>query len=80
MQDEAKEFQSEQQAKDRERKKAARAKPTQITENRPAHRPRPAYVMQTGGRRYSGRSLGGLLLLALALIPLERRLSRTSKV
>lgn len=76
MKDEAKAFQAEESAKDRDRKKAAKGKPVHTP--MPAPAPQPAYAVQAAGPR--GRRLGRLILLLIALIPLERKLSRSSKV
>jgi membrane protein len=84
--DEEKLCQSEASAKAREEKKIASGKAA----------PEPAYVMQTGamaaaagsapgavtGRRHgrSGKAFGGVILLLLALIPIEKKIFKSSKV
>ena len=70
--DEAKAIQSEANAKDRERKKVGKGK---ATSTEPL--PKPVYAMQSNEKRHAGKSLGGLLLLALALIPFEKRRLRS---
>jgi hypothetical protein len=71
--DEEKALQSEAKANDRERKKVAKGKPSELL-------PEPVYAMQTGGKmRHAAKTFGGILLLIAALIPLEKRAHRSSK-
>jgi uncharacterized BrkB/YihY/UPF0761 family membrane protein len=73
--DEAMAFQSETKAHDRERKKAARGKPTSV-----APLPEPVYAPQAGGRsRHAARTFGGIILLIAALLPLEKKMFRSTK-
>ena len=71
--DEEKALQSEAKANDRERKKLAKGKPSEPL-------PEPVYAMRTGGKmRHAAKTFGGIVLLIAALIPLEKKLHRTSK-
>ncbi|MGZ8919962.1 MAG: YihY/virulence factor BrkB family protein, partial [Limisphaerales bacterium] len=77
--DEAKAVQSEASAKDRDRKKAAKSKPSKPTSADPL--PEPVYALQNGGRtRHAAKTLGGILLLIVALIPFEKKMFRSTKV
>ena len=76
--DEAKAIQSEASARDRDRKKAAKGKASKPGPNDPL--PEPVYAMQTAGRtRHAAKTFGGLLLLIVALIPLEKKVFRSIK-
>jgi membrane protein len=78
--DNAKALQAETRARDRERKKAAKGKTGNGEEKLPNNSPEAVYAMQAGNHRFSAKRLGGMLLLLLALIPLEKRIHRPSKV
>lgn len=72
--DEEKALQTEAKAKDRERKKMAKGKPNNLL-------PEPRFALQNnhGKVRHAARTFGGIVLLIAALIPLEKKLHRSSK-
>ena len=72
--DEEKAAQADAKATDRERKKLAKGKPSELL-------PEPVYAMQNGGGklRHAAKTFGGIILLIAALIPLEKKLHRSSK-
>ena len=71
--DEEKALQAEAKANDRERKKLAKGKSSDLL-------PEPVYAMQSGGKmRHAAKTFGGIVLLIAALIPLEKKLQRSSK-
>ena len=77
--DHAKAMQAEEKAHDRERRKAAKGtkgKPVHGKSDGPVALPEPVYAMQTTERKFSAKRLGGMLLLMLALIPLEKKIHR----
>ena len=78
--DEAKALQAETKAQDRERKKAARGKSSGLRETAPSGVPQPAYAMAATGQRPSIKRLGGMLLLLLALIPLEKKIQANQAI
>lgn len=71
--DEAKALQAESKAQDRERKKSARGKSSKPRDTATNGLPQPAYAM-AAGQRPSIKRLGGMVLLLLALIPLEKKI------
>jgi len=73
--DEAKAHHAETMALDRERKKAAKGKPSSIEPL-----PEPVFALQNESRTHqAAKTLGGILLLLVALIPLEKKF-RSTKV
>jgi membrane protein len=80
VKDEEKAMQAEAKADDRESRKAAKGNRSKAKRKGHEVSPEPVSAMQTSGTGTSIKRLGGTLLLLLALIPLEKRLGRPSKV
>jgi membrane protein len=83
--DEEKACQTEAHAKAREEKKEAKETKGKGVPAQPAYAARVAPALGSApgsvtGHRRSGRAFGGLVLLALALIPFEKKIFRSSKV